>query len=283
MASTSPLIGLFCDTPMMGSGYLSMLEVGLMAGCRKWKCALVIKSFEIADADFVAQVEDLVSRTPLRGVILPEPMCDMPDLLASLIAANLPVVRIAPRSESASTFDICIDNRKAAYDMVNHLTGLGHKRIAFIKGPADHGVSQMRYAGFCDAMKDAGLPLADELCVQSATFDYDSGLAAAEKLLTLPSLPTAIFASNDEIAAAVLATAHSKGLKIPGDFSLAGFDDAPIARTLWPQLTTVRQKMELTGYMAVDFLIDPPASAEARKRPQQHELVIRQSTGHPKA
>ncbi len=84
------------------------------------------------------------------------------------------------------------------------------------------------------------------------------------------------------VGRAVLAVAHRLGLKVPEDFSLAGFDDAPIARTVWPQLTTVRQKMELTGYTAIDFLVNPP-TADARKRPQQHELVIRQTTARPKA
>jgi LacI family transcriptional regulator len=278
MASTSHQIGFFCDTPMIGSGYLGMLQIGIMAGCRKWDCALVIKSFEFQDSDIPKQVQTVIARSPLRGVILPEPMCDMQDVVKVLFAANLPVVRIAPHAEAGETFDICIDNQRAAYDLTTYLIGLGHKRIAFIKGPANHGDAKVRFSGFCQAMLDAGLPVVDELCVQSSTFDYSSGLAAGEELLSIDPLPTAVFACNDEIASAVLTTAYRQGLRIPEDFSLAGFDDAPLARSLWPALTTCRQKMELTGYTAVDFIINPPSSAEARKRPQEHELVIRQST-----
>jgi LacI family transcriptional regulator len=282
MPNASHLIGFFCDTPMIGSGYQGMLQIGLMAGCNKWDCALLIKSFDFQDADIPQRIQTLITRSPLRGVVLPEPMCDMQDVVNVLFAAGLPVVRIAPHVVTGTTFDICIDNRQAAYDMTTYLIGLGHRRIAFIKGPTDHGDANVRFDGYRDAMEQAGLPIADELCVQSSSFEYNAGLVAGEELLSITPLPTAIFACNDEIAAAVLATANRRGLRIPEDFSLAGFDDAPLARTVWPALTTCRQKMELTGYTAVDFIINPPSSAEARKRPQQHELVIRQSTARPR-
>jgi LacI family transcriptional regulator len=209
-------------------------------------------------------------------------MCDMHEVVKVLLAAGLHVVRIAPHSQDGVTFDICLDNHLAAYDMTKYLIGLGHKRIAFIKGPADHGDANVRFAGFRKAMADSGLPVDEKLCVQG-TFEYSSSMPAAKQLLSLKPLPSAIFACNDEMAAAVLATAHRLGLRIPEDFSLAGFDDAPLARTVWPELTTCRQKMDLMGYLAADFLIDPPAAAEARKRPLQHELVIRQSTAPAKA
>ena len=277
MSETSHLVGFFCDTPMVGSGYFGMLQMGLMARCRKAHCELLIKAFDLKDADIPEQVNKLIARTPLLGVVLTEPMCDMQELVKGLLAANVPVVRIAPHSQGGATFDICHDNQQAAYEMTTYLIGLGHKRIAFIKGPADHGDANVRFAGFRKAMEDAGLPIDEKLCVQG-TFEYNSGLLAGEELLSIKPPPSAIFACNDEMAAGVLSTAHRLGLRIPEDFSLAGFDDAPLARTVWPELTTCRQKMELMGYLAADFLINPPTSPEARKRPQQHELVIRQST-----
>lgn len=278
----SHLVGFFCDTPMVGSGYFGLLQMGLIARCRKSHCELLIKAFDFNDTDVPEQVQALITRTPLLGVVLTEPMCDRQDLLKVLFAAGLPVVRIAPHTQDGATFDICLDNHRAAYDMATYLIGLGHKRIAFIKGPADHGDAKARFAGFYKAMVEAGLPVADELCLQGS-FEYGSGLVAAEQLLSIRPLPSAIFACNDEMAAAVLATAHRLGFKIPEDFSLAGFDDAPLARSVWPELTTCRQKMDLMGYLAADFLIDPPAGPEARKRPQQHELVIRKSTARAKA
>jgi LacI family transcriptional regulator len=282
MQDASRLVGFFCDTPMVGSGYFGMLQMGLMARCRKSQCELLIKAFDLQDPDIPQQVRGLLVRSPLLGVVLTEPMCDMHEVVKVLLAAGLHVVRIAPHSQDGVTFDICLDNHLAAYDMTKYLIGLGHKRIAFIKGPADHGDANVRFAGFRKAMADSGLPVDEKLCVQG-TFEYSSSMPAAKQLLSLKPLPSAIFACNDEMAAAVLATAHRLGLRIPEDFSLAGFDDAPLARTVWPELTTCRQKMDLMGYLAADFLIDPPAAAEARKRPLQHELVIRQSTAPAKA
>jgi LacI family transcriptional regulator len=276
------LIGFFCDTPMVGSGYMGMLQIGFMAGCRKWDCSLLIKSFDFQDKDIPERVARVLERTPLSGVILPEPMCDMQEVLDILFAAGVPVVRITPHSPSSQTLDICIDNCQAGYDLTTFLIGLGHKRIAFIRGPSDHYDAEVRFEGFCKAMEDAGLEVLEDLC-PIGSFDYASGLISGEKILTLAERPTAIFACNDDIATAVLATAHSMGLKVPQDVSLAGFDDAPIARMVWPPLTTCRQKMELTGYMAIDFLIDPPNASDTRRRPQQHELVIRKSTARPKS
>jgi LacI family transcriptional regulator len=277
----SNLIGFLCDTPMVGSGYFGMLQIGLMAGCHKWETALVIKSFDLTDPWLGDRVRSLLERTPLRGLILPEPICEIPAVLDAVADAGLPVVRIAPHTDTGKTLDICLDNRAAAYDMTRHLIELGHKAITFVKGPPDHGDAIARLEGFRAAMADAGLPV-DEAALQTGGFDYAQGLGAAEHLLAQTPLPTAVFACNDEVAAAVLSTAHRLGLEIPDDFSLAGFDDSPLARSVFPQITTCRQKMELTGYMAVDFVIDPPTSAEARKRPMQHELVIRQSTGKPR-
>ena len=276
------LIGFFCDTPMIGSGYLAMLQIGLAAGCRKWDSALLIKSFDFQDKDIPDHIRTVISRTAMDGVVLPEPMCDMEGVLDVLFEANIPVVRITPHSPSSRTLDICIDNCQAAYDLTTYLIGLGHKRIAFIRGPADHRDAEVRFKGYCKAMTEADLTVVDALCPQG-NFEFGSGVTASEHLLALGEPPTAIFACNDEIAAGVLATVHSMGLTIPDDLSVAGFDDAPIAREVWPPLTTCRQKMELTGYLAVDFLIDPPASAEARRRPQQHELVIRKSTARLKS
>jgi LacI family transcriptional regulator len=283
MASSpaSNLIGCLCDTQMVGSGFFGMLQVGLMAGCQKWDLALVVRSFDLTDPGLGGRVRDLLARTNLRGVVLPEPACEVPAMLEVVTESGLPLVRIAPHSEAGNTFDICVDNEAAGYDVTRHLIGLGHRRIAFIEGPPDHGDAKDRRKGFLRAMAEAGLE-ADPAMLLPGGFDFAQGLAAAERLLALNPTPTAVFCCNDEVAAAVLATTNRLGVKVPDEMSLAGFDDSPLARSVWPQLTTCRQKMELTGYMAVDFIVDPPVGPEARRRPQMHELVIRHSTARPR-
>lgn len=279
---SSNLIGFLCDTPMVGSGYFAMLQIGMMAGCHKSDTALVVKSFDLADKALVDRIRALIARTSLRGIILPEPICEIPAVLEAVTATGLPVVRIAPRSDAITTFDICIDNRAAAYDMTGHLIGLGHKRIAFIKGPPEHADAIARLDGFRAAMADAGLTV-DESLLPTGGFDFAQGFHTAERLLSHDPLPTAVFACNDEVAAAFVSAAHQRGIRIPDDFSLVGFDDSPLARSVFPEITTCRQKMELTGYMAVDFIVDPPTDADSRRRPMQHELVIRRSTGKPRS
>lgn len=278
----SNLIGCLCDTQMIGTGFFGMLQIGLMAGCQKWDMALAVRSFDLADPNLGNRVRSLLAHTRLRGVILPEPACETPAMLEAVMESGLPVVRIAPHSEVRGTLDICVDNIAAATDVTRHLIGLGHRRIAFIQGPPEHGDAQDRLAGYRRALAEAGLT-PDNALVLPGGFDFAQGIAAGEMLFALDSKPTAVFCCNDEVAAAVLATANRLGVKVPEELSLAGFDDSPLARSVWPQLTTCRQKMELTGYMAVDFVIDPPTAADDRRRAQMHELVIRHSTAAPRA
>ena len=277
------LIGLFCDQGMIGSAYLGMLQVGLMTGCQIWDCVLLTQSFDVAAPDIPAQVRLLHARAPLRGVILPEPMSAMHELINTLAEMQLPTVRITPPCEVPGAYDICVDNRRAARDLTDYLIGLGHKRIAFIKGPADHSDANERFEVFCQALTEADIAAADEWCVQADSFEYNSGLTAAAQLLSAATLPTAVFACNDELAAAAIAVANAKGLAVPDDLSVAGFDDAPVAKFVRPQLTTCRQDMKTIGYLAVEFIMDPEVSADLSTHHQPHKLVIRDSTAPPKA
>jgi LacI family transcriptional regulator len=260
-----------------------MLQAGLMAGCRIWDCVLLTKSFDISKNDIPDMVRQLHERSSLRGVVLPEPMSSIRELVDTLTAMELPTVRITPPSDIVGAYDICIDNRRAAHDLTNYLIELGHRRIAFVKGPADHNDANERFDVFCQTMMKADIPVIDELCVQAETFDYGSGLVAANQLLSVSPLPTAAFACNDELAAALIAVATDRGIAVPGDISVVGFDDAPAAKFVRPQLTTCRQDMELIGYLAVEFIMNPSASPEISLQHQPHELVIRDSAAPPKS
>lgn len=138
--------------------------------------------------------------------------------------------------------------------MTRHLLELGHRRIAFINGHPNQTATGQRFHGYVEAMTEAGLSVdADQ--VAQGYFTYRSGLEAAEKLLGA-SKPTAIFASNDDMAAATLAVAHRRGLEVPADLSVAGFDDTPLATTVWPELTTVRQPIAEMAREAVRLLVE---------------------------
>jgi LacI family transcriptional regulator len=155
----------------------------------------------------------------------------------------------APENHSS----VMIDEFQAAYDMTSHIIGLGHKRIGFIVGNPHQSASAQRLAGFNEAMVAAGLDAPSEVVAQGL-FSYRSGLDAAERLLSRTQGLTAIFASNDDMAAATVAVAHRRHLDVPADISVTGFDDTAIASTIWPELTTIRQPIGDMSRRAVELL-----------------------------
>ena len=157
--------------------------------------------------------------------------------------------------------------------MVDHLVGLGHTRIGFITGNPKQEASERRLAGYREALAKAGLQLNDAL-IAEGMFTYRSGLDAAARLLALEEPPTAIFASNDDMAAATVAVAHRQGLDVPRDLTVCGFDDTAIAETLWPELTTIRQPIEEMSCEAVDHLIDRIRARRKGKRAAQKHIVL---------
>jgi LacI family transcriptional regulator len=143
---------------------------------------------------------------------------------------------------------------KAMREMTLYPIEQGHSRIAFIKGQPTQTASGQRLAGFEAAMEESGIEVDPALVVQGY-FSYKSGLEAAEKLLARKRLPTAIFASNDDMAAAAISVAHRRGLDVPNDLSVVGFDDTPVATTVWPELTTIRQPIAAMAEAAINLLL----------------------------
>jgi LacI family transcriptional regulator len=195
------------------------------------------------------------------------------------------MVRIAPRHDISATPSISIDDYAAARQMTAHLLGLGHRRIGFILGRAEHGATEQRYLGFLDEMRVRGVPV-DTALVQTGNFLFGDGLLCAERMLKGPHRPTAIFASNDDMAAAVISVARRHGLSLPGELSVTGFDDAPLATMIWPELTTVRQPVSVMAKMAADLLIQHGPRRRGwpdpvPRRVLEHKLIVRNSTARP--
>src|SRR5262249_3161500 len=149
----------------------------------------------------------------------------------------IPAVVVATGRPGAGFSAVSINDFEAARAMTRHLVALGHSRIAFINGHPNQTASGQRFRGYIVGMSEAGLPVGPEQVAQGYYTDR-SGLAAAESLLKSGWNPPAIFASNDDMAAATVAMAHRMGLDVPGDVAIAGFDDTPLATTVWPELTT---------------------------------------------
>ena len=272
------LIGLLYDNP--SAGYIAALQVGVLTRCREEGYHLIVESLDAANPNVGRQVQSLVSESSLHGVILTPPLSDCVAVIEALREADTPFVRIAPEKPMEGSSDVRIDDFKAAYDMTAYLIGLGHKRIGFIKGHPNHGAATSRFAGYRAALEHAGMPLIEELC-QQGYFSYQSGLEAGEKLLSLANPPTAIFAANDDMAAAVLACSQRFNLKIPQQLSVAGFDDSLVAQVVSPRLTTCRQPIREMAEAAVSMLIQRAEKDGPLERHLDHELVVRESTVPP--
>ncbi|HVY83754.1 MAG TPA: LacI family DNA-binding transcriptional regulator [Caulobacterales bacterium] len=272
------LIGLLYDNP--SASYVAGLQFGALGRCRNEGYHLIVEVLDSKDPNLSKAVQALVTESVLHGVILTPPLSDSPAVLDALREAGTRFVRIAPARHIADAPEVSIDDRQAAHDMTAYLIGLGHRRIGFIKGHPDHGASHARFEGYCSALKEAGISFDESYCMQGF-FSYQSGMEAAEQLLSLPQRPTAIFASNDDMAAAVLAVAQKFDLKVPGDLSVAGFDDSLVSQVVWPRLTTCRQPISDMAAAAVSMLIQRPADGALTIRRLDHELVIRESTAPP--
>ena len=276
-------IGLLYSNP--SSSYLSEFLVGSLDQASRSGVHLVVEKWD--EETSVKAVVDHLRSGRIDGVILPPPLCDLEDMIAALAAADIPAVAVATGRVPGDLAAVSIDDRAAAYEMTRHLIGLGHVRIGFIKGNPNQTASARRFEGYADALGEAGLSVQDEL-IAPGYFTYRSGLDAAEQILALRDPPTAIFASNDDMAAATVAIAHRGGLDVPGDLTVCGFDDTSLATTIWPELTTIRQPIQAMSREAVDVLVRllKGRRATADDAPEHlvldHALIRRQSDAAPR-
>jgi LacI family transcriptional regulator len=245
-----PRICLLLSNP--STSFISELLMGSLERASHHNVLLAVEKLD--EGMSVEMVIEHLCRGRIDGIILPPPLCDSPEMLEALQAASIRAVTVAASHTPTHISAVNIDDRLAAQDMTRHLIALGHRRIGFIRGNPAYNSSRRRFDGYQAALAEAGMEL-DETLVTQGLFNYRSGLDAAEHLLDLDEPPTAIFASNDDMAAAVVAIAHGRGLDIPGDLTVCGYDDTPLATTIWPEMTTIRQPISDMACTAVDLLV----------------------------
>jgi LacI family transcriptional regulator len=277
-------IGVLYANP--SANYLSEFLLGSLEQSSLSGCQLVIEKCEGGESEAEAIVR--LVKGGVDGVILPPPLCDSLESLKAVQDAGVSAVLVASGKPAADLCAISINNFEASRAMTRHLLELGHRRIAFINGHPNQTATGQRFHGYVEAMTEAGLSVdADQ--VAQGYFTYRSGLDAAGKLLDGSGAPTAIFASNDDMAAATMAVAHRRGLDVPGDLSVTGFDDTPLATTVWPELTTVRQPIAEMAREAVLLLVEQIRGRRAGTAPQvvhrmlKFTLVKRDSSAPPGA
>lgn len=281
----SHLVGLVYNNP--SPNYLFHVLTGLLEACQESGYGLAMHMCSPGQPDLVRSATDFARQSRVDGLILIPPVGDIPDLLAALEEATLPFVRLSPM-DGRPGLGVAINERHAATRVVEHLLELGHRRIGFVTGDPAHGASMARYQGYCDALARSGIALDPDL-VSAGRFTFESGRAAGEYFVGMAAMPTAVFASNDEMAAGVLQVAHERGLEIPRHLSIVGFDDTPVSREVWPAMTTVHQPISHMSrqatLMLLDAIKDNGAAAEKVPRAQLQifdaPLIVRDTTAPP--
>lgn len=272
-------VGLVYHNP--SPGYLTKILLGSLSACRRNGHHLLLEDLGEKTPD--SEPKDMarsLKAAGLDGVIITPPMSNHKPLIEAIEAAGLPVVLVAPENIHTQKPRIAMDDVQAARQMLQHLVDSGHRRIGFVKGSSDHPSAHHRFEGFAAGMAENNLPL-EEALIQKGDFTYRSGLDAGRALLSLDHPPTAIFASNDDMAAGLVASAHMSGLKVPDDVSVAGFDDTELATNIWPELTTIQQPIVEMSRRAVELLIavirNDTDTIDAHRGLMDFKLMIRDS------
>jgi len=277
-SSKSYLIALIYDNSP-SPNYISSVQRGAIDACRENGFHLVVEPLDMAGTEASEEVERLLERLPVDGIILTSPLCDNPAILRILKRLKIPYIPISPKQLNPDMPAVKMDNTKAAQEMTEYLINQGHEKIGFITGHSDHSSSTLRYNGFVNAMHAAGLKINPDWVIKG-DYSFRSGVAAAERLLEGDETPTAIFACNDDMAAGVVSVTNRMGIAVPGDLSVGGFDDTPLATIITPKLTTIRQPIHQMGHQAAILLIRPPEN-RLDVYNLDHKLVIRGSTTKP--
>ncbi|MEH6551502.1 MAG: LacI family DNA-binding transcriptional regulator [Pseudomonadales bacterium] len=274
----SYILGLVYDVP--SPAYVIDVQNGVLAACEEEGFGLLIYPCDHTQKDLAEDLCRLVKDSRLDGLVLTPPISGKKVVLDMLAKEGVPVTLVAPPEFESGPPSVCTNDIESAVAMTRHLLSLGHRRIAYIKGHEDHPSSRLRLRGYRAAMKEAGIKEIANLIVQGK-YDFESGEACARKLLSLDEPPSAIFASNDYMAAGVIKVASLMGFSIPGDLSVTGFDDAPISRQMWPMLTTIQQPVVKMAGAAAHLLITLVRRGEVAERELRFDsrLIIRESTG----
>jgi LacI family transcriptional regulator len=260
-------IGLLYSNP--SAAYLSEFLVGTLDEARRNDVQLIVEK-----CDAGGEIESVKSllKNRIDGLILPPPLCNSRALTDLVRSEGIPAVAVASGLPVAGMSSVNIDDFDAARAMTDYILSLGHRRIGFIEGSPDQTASGRRREGYVAALTAAGIAV-DPALIVPGLFTYRSGLVAAERLLDLPERPTAIFASNDDMAAATVAAAQRRGIDVPRQLTVCGFDDTALATTIWPELTTVRQPISDMSCAAMKLLMTAISSSNGDDLPERHETV----------
>jgi LacI family transcriptional regulator len=262
--------------PDLGTGYIGEIMRGIDTELGNCGYDLMLFTTHRTAAKEASYVNNLAGGM-VDGLLLVLPR-NPADYIGTLIARKFPFVLIDHQGTGKDCPAVGATNWQGGYQATEHLIAAGHSAIGFITGTMDLGASIDRLEGYKAALRTHHIAY-NPLLVHEGTYEQTDGYSGALHLLDLPEPPTAIFASNDNMAMGVMDAVRSRGLRIPEDISIIGFDDIPQSALVRPALTTVRQPLEQMGRVAtqllLDLLNDPDKKINRIELPT--ELVVRNS------
>ncbi|MEO7494423.1 MAG: LacI family DNA-binding transcriptional regulator [Massilia sp.] len=272
----SNLIGVFVNN--YGSIVLHEIIKFISHEARRMGYDLIVFNAERFDRPGRMETSDMLSKL-CDGILLILPNVN-DGYLDVIERQHFPCVLVNFDAKEIALPIVVAENRNGGRMAVEHLLQLGHRRIAFVAGSLATGQSAERQKGYEDALRAAGIEI-DEALMLPGKFTQAGGYAASEQLLLLEHPPTAIFCANDEMAFGALDAINSRGLKVPDDISVIGFDDIPTSSHVFPTLTTMRQPFADMASRAVSEVVAIIQGREMNPAriafPMQ--IVIRNSTG----
>ncbi len=260
-----------------GADWVDQMLLGGMLTCAEHGYRMIVELVDTHSDHIERELLGAIAALQPDGVILTPPHSENTTITQLLDEHGISYARIGSL-QSGGGFALTMDDDGAARLATEHCIGLGHRRIGFIAGPDEYELSGWRVAGWREAMSGAGLSTDDLL--QQGDFSFASGRSAAERLLDRSERPTAVVASNDQMALATLEVARTLGLDVPADLSIVSFDDTPIVRFTHPALTAVVQPIAEVTARAVELIIAEQAGRPVCGGPVvvPAGLVVRGST-----
>lgn len=272
------LIGMVYDNPT--AQYIVDMQHGALDALRGSSFELVVHPCDSRSPGYIEGVRRFVQQQKLHGVILVPRASEDQALADMLDEIGCRFTRIASLPLDETSQMVITHDRDGAAEAADYLLSLGHRDIALITGPTAYRSAHERTAGFIEALHNRGIELPPARIIE-AGYTFESGVAAAEKLLLGKQRPTAIFTGNDEMAAGVYKVAMRAGINIPRELSIVGYDDSPLASRLWPSLTSVRRNTRDTGRTAAAMLIQPEGQTALPMASVRPHLIVRDSCQPP--
>jgi LacI family transcriptional regulator len=275
----SYLIGMLFDDP--NAAVIHSIQKGALKACAQHGYALVVKPIDFRSEDLIEEVIKFVRRSKLEGLIILPPISNNDELANALIQNNIGYVRIGAKIIDDPSRMLISQDRLAMQQVVDTFVQAGRSNIAIVAGPQERLASSERLEGLQSALALHGLALPSHYIVQG-NFTYESGFECADALFDLELPPNAIFASNDQMAIGLIHKAQDRGVRVPEDVMVIGYDNDPMSARLRPGLSTLARPNELMAESAALRLIQNASSDQAAAPPEFDSflptLIHRQST-----